>query len=47
MNPSLKALVVLSLLLNLLLAGLIIGNMGRCMLSPKHYSWQEIATSLP
>jgi len=48
MSRFVKAFITLSLLLNLLLAGLVIGHIGRCFMEPhKHYTLQEIALALP
>ena len=46
MNASLKAFIAMSVLLNLLLAGLVIGNVSRGLMGHRNYSWDEIAMSL-
>ena len=48
MSNALKSFVVCSVLLNLLLAGIVLGNAGRYFVkSSKGYTWQEIEEALP
>ena len=48
MSRFMKVFFALSVIVNLLLAGLVIGHMGRCFMEPhKHFTMQEIAMALP
>jgi len=48
MSHFLKAFIAISVLLNLLLAGIVVGDVGRYFVgSRKHYTMQEIAMALP